>query len=90
MTLEEQSIRELKTRLHLGTVLIYMLRQETPGDAKYQYKQVAIDRLQDQQRQINEVLVSKIKAARQAAGIPEPPPVTVGLKTVRLSGRAHR
>lgn len=83
MGLEGQSIEELRTRVAVGSQLIQMLRAD--GDVG---AQKAIGILQEQQRQVNEVLVRKIKEAREARGEPEPEPVVVGMKAVKLTARA--
>lgn len=80
MTIEEQSIGKLKSRVHLGSMLIKMLHQDDDPKAAE-----AIERLQKQQRILNKVLVAKIKAEREV----EPPPIVVGCKPVVLSGRAR-
>lgn len=83
MKLEEQSIGELRVRVHIISALIKLLRQDDDPRAPQ-----AIKKLQDQQRRINEVLVAKIKAKRQEEGEPEPPAVVVKMDTLRLGAEA--
>jgi hypothetical protein len=77
--MEDRSIEDLRARVLLGSALVKMLRRDPDPRA-----QEAADRLQDQQREINRVLVAKIKASRDE----EPPPVVVGLKPVIMTAQA--
>jgi hypothetical protein len=79
--MEDRSIEDLRARVLLASALVKMLRADPDPRA-----QKAADILQDQQREVNRVLVEKIKASRQH----EPPPVVVGLKPVVISARAVR
>jgi len=81
--IEGQSIGKLRARLDVGTWLIRQLRKDDDPRAKE-----AIDELQRQQQVINEVLVRKIREERAARGEAEPEPVVVGMRAVRLRGRA--
>jgi hypothetical protein len=79
--MEDRSIEDLRARVLLASALVKMLRADPDPRA-----QQAADKLQDQQREINRVLVAKIKAARGE----EPPAVVVGLKPVVMTARAIR
>jgi len=78
-TLESKSITDLRVRLGLLTKIIHDAQKE--GDERWK-------KLVSQQRTINEVLVKKIKEARQRAGELEPESVRVGMKSARMKGRA--
>lgn len=85
MKLENQPIDELQMRVNIASALIGMLRQDDDPRAPR-----AIEVLQDQQRQINEVLVQKIQEERETRGKPEPPAVVIGMKPVAMQARALR
>ena len=72
-------IKELQARRVVGSLLVKLLRQDTDPRA-----QAAADKLQEQQREINRLLVERIRAVRDV----EPEPVVVGLRPVQLMGRA--
>ena len=77
--LETKSISDLRFRL---AVLNTIIREaQKAGDERW--KEAA-----RQQRVINEVLVRKVKEARQQAGEPEPEPVRIGMKPVYLRSQA--
>jgi len=81
-TLEEQNIPELLSRVRLGSALIKLLHMDSDPRAPR-----AIRVLQEQQRELNEVLVERIRQRRKERGIPEPPAVVVGLKAAPLVAR---
>lgn len=83
--LEEQAIDDLRMRVVVASLLIEMLRQDDDPRAAG-----AIEVLQEQQRQINEVLVCRIRKERAARGESEPEDVVIGLRPVALAGRALR
>lgn len=85
MTLEEQSVGELTARVHLGSLLIKMLHKESDSRAPE-----AIEVLRKQQQELNDVLVAKIAAEREARGEPPPLPIVVMCKPVVLTGKALR
>ena len=78
----EQTVEEMRAKVLLASVLIKELYQDTdPRAAK------AIEFLQEQQHQLNDVLVVKI---REELGYSAPPPVLVGLKSLELGAKALR
>ena len=82
MESEEQTVEEMRAKVVLGSMLIEMLVQEDDPRAP-----VAIEVLQDQQRKLNEILVSKIAEERTG---PPPSPVVVGLSSIELGAKALR
>jgi len=72
------TIPQLRAKL----MILARIIKEARADGDVRWKVAA-----DQQRRINVIFVEKIRAARKAAGIPEPPAVVVGLKPVRMNVR---
>jgi hypothetical protein len=75
------SIGELRLRKELLDKTVRMARAD--GDVRYEEKL-------SQLRMMNEVLVAKIRAAREANGIAEPDPVCVGCETLYARVRRKR
>lgn len=86
-TVTSPEIADLKFRLDLGTHLIRMLES---SDLTPEQKAASVEKLQGQQRRINERLVAAIAAQRKAMGIPEPKPVVVSLKPMQMKARIFK
>lgn len=73
------TIEELKAKVMLGSMLIGELYEDPDPRAPE-----AIEALQEQQRELNKLLVAKIREEQKE----RPPPVVVGCEPLLLSGRA--
>lgn len=76
--LKEKSIGDLKVRLAVLSQVIKEAQRD--GDKRW-------EKLISQQRRINEVLVAKIKLAREQHGIKQPESISIGMKPATLSAK---
>lgn len=79
LALGAKSVADLKMRLGLLNKII----REAQAKKDPRWREAA-----RQQRVVNKALVKKIKEARHQRGEPEPEPVRIGMKSVRMRGRA--
>lgn len=79
--LRKLSLGEIRVRLAVVTKVI----REAQSEKDPRWKNVV-----PQQRRLNQVLVEKIREARQIKGEPEPEPVTVGVKVLRMTTKRIR
>lgn len=82
------SIPDLKARLNLTNGIIKMLRSSAEGDEDRTAK--CLNRIIEQQHEINRRLVAAIKTQREQTGVEEPKPVSINLKPLSMGLRARR
>lgn len=85
--LETASLGQLRIRRRLCTQVIRLLRTKWANDPR------SADALIEYRRQlkaINEAAKAKRQEMRAQAGEAEPEPVVLGMKTLKMSGRARR
>ena len=90
MTLTEEEKKENLRKLPIGQIrfLLHVLDEtireaQGKGDERW-------EKLINQQRRLNEILVEKQKEMRKAQEIDEPEPVTVGMRALRLTAKRIR
>lgn len=74
-------MRDCEIRNKLITGFIKALVQDPDERAP-----ALIEKLQEQQAEVQERWLAAIKKAREEQGIPEPPPVVVSMKPLRMQG----
>lgn len=78
---EQMSLKELKIKRGLLEIIIRQAKAD--GDPR-------VNEPIRQQKNIDKMIIAKLKAERKARGEPEPPPITVGVKPASIMGKARR
>lgn len=90
---EYSELSELFRQMPIGRLKLKNLLYSYVINAELQEEQPRhsrLDELREEQRILNEVLTEKIRKRREMLGEPEPEPVTVGMSTLTLTGKALR
>jgi len=83
-----QTVSDLRIRLGLTNDIIAMLRASSDGDEER--TAACIEKVTEQQREINRRLVSAIKQQREQDGLAEPDSIKVKMKPIQMGVSAQR